>query len=50
MPTAGEVVDHMMKNDLFSQWLGISILEIKDGYSKIKMNVEHPVPLSRQTV
>ena len=39
MPTAGEVVDHMMKNDLFSQWLGISILEIKDGYSKIKMNV-----------
>ena len=29
----------MMKNDLFSQWLGIEVLDIKDGYSKIKMRV-----------
>ena len=29
----------MMENDLFSQWLGISVLEIKEGYSKIKMSV-----------
>lgn len=29
----------MMKNDLFSQWLGIEVVEIKDGYSKIKMTV-----------
>lgn len=29
----------MMKNDLFSQWLGIEVLEIKDGFSKIKMTV-----------
>ncbi len=28
-----------MKNDLFSQWLGIEVLEIRDGYSKIKMTV-----------
>lgn len=36
---AGEVVEHMMRHDLFSQWLGISILEIKEGYSKIRMTV-----------
>lgn len=33
------VVDHMMETDLFSQWLGIQIIEIKEGYSKIKMKV-----------
>ena len=38
-PTAKDVVTHMMENDLFSQWLGIEVLEVKDGYSKIKMTV-----------
>jgi acyl-CoA thioesterase len=33
------VVDHMMKNDLFSQWLGIQVLEIKEGYSRLQMTV-----------
>ena len=36
---AKEVVNHLMENDLFSKWLGIEILEISDGYSKIKMTV-----------
>ena len=36
---ANRVVEHMMKEDLFSQWLGIQIIEIKEGYSKIKMTV-----------
>lgn len=36
---AKQVVDKMMKNDLFSQWLGIEVLDIKEGYSKIKMTV-----------
>ena len=36
---ANDVVSHMMKHDLFSQWLGIEVLEIKEGYSKIKMTV-----------
>ena len=36
---AKDVVSHMMENDLFSQWLGIEVLEIKEGYSKIKMTV-----------
>ena len=34
-----DVVNHMMENDFFSQWLGIEVLEIKEGYSKIKMTV-----------
>jgi acyl-CoA thioesterase len=40
MPTIHEeVVNHMMENDFFSQWLGIEVLEIKEGYSRIKMTV-----------
>jgi acyl-CoA thioesterase len=33
------VVEKMMQEDLFSQWLGIEVLDIKEGYSKIKMTV-----------
>jgi len=36
---ANKVVTHMMNKDLFSQWLGIQILEIKEGYSKLQMVV-----------
>ncbi|MBS1609438.1 MAG: hydroxyphenylacetyl-CoA thioesterase PaaI [Bacteroidetes bacterium] len=36
---AVSVVDQMMKDDLFSQWLGIKIIAIKEGYSKIEMIV-----------
>jgi acyl-CoA thioesterase len=36
---AVKVVDKMMQNDKFSQWLGVEILEIKESYSKIKMQV-----------
>ncbi len=34
-----EVVNKMMQDDLFSQWLGIEVIEIREGYSKIKMLV-----------
>jgi acyl-CoA thioesterase len=34
-----DVVNRMMKNDLFSQWLGIEVVEIKEGYSKIQMTL-----------
>lgn len=37
--TSQQVVTHMMQHDLFSQWLGIEVLEVKDGYSRIKMTV-----------
>ena len=36
---AQAIVNHMMENDKFSQWLGIEILEIKEGYSKIQMTI-----------
>ncbi|MEO7769099.1 MAG: hydroxyphenylacetyl-CoA thioesterase PaaI [Ferruginibacter sp.] len=34
---AGKVVDHIMQHDLFGQWLGIEVLDISEGYCKIKM-------------
>jgi acyl-CoA thioesterase len=34
---ARDVVDHMMDHDFFSQWMGIEVLEIREGYSKIRM-------------
>ena len=36
---ATEVVGKMMRDDLFSQWLGIEVLAAGAGYSKIKMKV-----------
>jgi len=36
---ARQVVDHMMQHDRFSQWLGIQLLEIREGYSKIQMTI-----------
>ncbi len=36
---AKKVVEHMMESDRFSQWLGINILEIAEGYAKIQMQV-----------
>lgn len=37
--SAQEVVQHMMKHDAFSRWLGIEVLEVKEGYSKIRMTL-----------
>lgn len=39
MPTPLKVVNHMMQHDLFSQWLGINVMEVQEGYSKIQMTV-----------
>ena len=36
---ANKVVEKMMLHDLFSQWMGIEVLEIKEGYSRIKMKI-----------
>ena len=38
-PTPQQVVDKMMRDDLFSQWLGIAVIEISEGYSKIQMTL-----------
>ena len=34
-----QVVDHMLENDFFSQWLGIELLNVSEGYSLIRMTV-----------
>ena len=34
-----KVVSRMMQDDAFSQWLGIEILEVAEGYSKIQMKL-----------
>lgn len=36
---AKNVVEHLIENDLFSKWLGIEVLDIREGYSKIKMEI-----------
>jgi acyl-CoA thioesterase len=39
MDLAKEVVDKMISGDAFSQWLGIEVLEITEGFCKLKMTV-----------
>ena len=34
-----KVVGKMYDNDAFSQWLGIEVVEVKDGYCELKMTV-----------
>ena len=36
---ADNVVSHMMENDFFSQWMGVEVLEVKEGYSRIRMTI-----------
>jgi len=36
---ARQVVDQMMKDDQFSRWLGITVLDIREGYSRIQMTL-----------
>ncbi|PWN06453.1 PaaI family thioesterase [Rhodohalobacter mucosus] len=30
-----EIVNRMMKDDAFSRWMGVSVLEVREGYCKI---------------
>ncbi len=34
-----EIVNGMMTKDYFSQWLGIKVLDVKEGFCKIQMTV-----------
>ena len=36
---ANKVVGKMMQDDLFSQWMGMQVLDVKEGYSKITMSI-----------
>ncbi len=37
--TPNDVVNKMLETDAFSNWLGIGIIELREGYSKITMNI-----------
>ena len=37
--TAVAVVEEIMNRDSFSRWLGIKVLEVREGYSKIQMEI-----------
>lgn len=39
MDLAKKVVDKMMNGDAFSQWLGIEVFEISNGFCKLQMTV-----------
>ena len=39
MGLAKRVVDKMINGDAFSQWLGIEVLEVSEGFCKLKMTV-----------
>ena len=39
MNQSEKIVDTMYQNDAFSQWLGIEVVEVKDGYCKLKMTL-----------
>lgn len=34
-----DIVNRMMENDAFSQWLGIRILEVSEGFCRLSMTV-----------
>lgn len=36
---ATAVVNHMLEQDAFSRWLGISLLDIREGHSRIRMTI-----------
>ena len=35
-----KIVNHMLKNDLFSQWMGVKVLEVREGFCKISCPVK----------
>jgi len=37
--TPAEIVDTMMAKDSFSHWLGIKVLEVKEGYCRLWMRI-----------
>ncbi|MEP7317596.1 MAG: hydroxyphenylacetyl-CoA thioesterase PaaI [Panacibacter sp.] len=36
---AQQIVERMMQTDYFSQWMGVKVLDVKEGYSKIQITL-----------
>jgi len=41
MAKSEKIVSEMMAKDAFSQWLGIEVLSVKEGFAQIKMTVRN---------
>lgn len=39
MKTPSEIVDLMMENDAFSKWMGVEVLEVKEGTCTLQLQV-----------
>ena len=39
MSLHNQVIKHILHHDKFSEWLGIKLIDVKEGYCKIKMKV-----------
>jgi acyl-CoA thioesterase len=39
IPNSNNIISEVFSKDAFSQWLGVEFIDIKEGYSKIKMTV-----------
>ncbi len=37
---AKKIIDNMHENDSFSKWLGIEVIQIKKGYSELKLSIK----------
>jgi acyl-CoA thioesterase len=40
-PLAQRVVTKMMQHDAFSQWLGITVIDVREGYAKLQMTLRN---------
>ena len=38
---ANQVVSKMIENDAFSKWMELEVLEVKEGYSKVRMTIRN---------
>ncbi|MGI8580982.1 MAG: hydroxyphenylacetyl-CoA thioesterase PaaI [Chitinophagaceae bacterium] len=36
---ANKIVEKMMQNDSFSRWMGLEVIDVKEGYSKVRMTI-----------
>ena len=41
MTNSRKIINKMFDQDTFSQWLGIEIIEVKDGHCKLKMTIRN---------
>ncbi|MEX0661055.1 MAG: hotdog fold thioesterase [Balneolaceae bacterium] len=40
-PDPSKIVHHLLKNDPFSQWMGIEIVDVKEGFCKVSCSVRN---------